>query len=360
MSQRIPHRGRGAQSGALSDRFNLPAREADGDWLDMFEDVDGPRGKLRTTVTQEHPRTILSFNKSPDIAFDRSINAYRGCEHGCAYCYARPTHETLGMNAGLDFESRILVKHDAPKLLRQELNHPRWEVDSITISGNTDCYQPAERKFRLTRQLVEILLEARHPFEIITKNALVLRDLDLLQPLAEWNLVRVNISITTLDAALGRTLEPRTSSPEARLRAIRELTAAGVSVRVMFAPVIPGLNDHEMGQVLAAARDAGARGAGYVLLRLPHAVAPIFLEWLRVHRPLARDKVEALVRDMRDGALYQSKWRERQRGAGPYAASIAAMFKVFQKKYHLDERLPPLDRTQFRPPRSASGQGTLF
>lgn len=354
-----PPKGRGAPVNP-PNRFERQHAAADDEQLDPH-DPDALAGPRPTTqFLPDRARSLISENDSPDIPFRYSINPYRGCEHGCAYCYARPTHETLGMNAGLDFESRILVKHDAPKLLRQELNHPRWEVDSITISGNTDCYQPAERKFRLTRQLVEILLEARHPFEIITKNALVLRDLDLLQPLAEWNLVRVNISITTLDAALGRTLEPRTSSPEARLRAIRELTAAGVSVRVMFAPVIPGLNDHEMGQVLAAARDAGARGAGYVLLRLPHAVAPIFLEWLRVHRPLARDKVEALVRDTRDGALYQSKWRERQRGAGPYAASIAAMFKVFQKKYHLDERLPPLDRTQFRPPRSASGQGTLF
>ena len=352
-------RGRGAAIDP-PNRFEKLHAEADLEHLDPHDEALGELPRLATQFLPDHSKTIIAENDSPDVAFRYSINPYRGCEHGCAYCYARPSHEMLGMNAGLDFESKIMVKHDAAKLLRKQLCNPRWEVESITVSGNTDCYQPAERNFRLTHGLIEVFTEANHPFEIITKNALVVRDIDLLAPMAAKNLTRINISITTLDAELGRTLEPRTSSPEARLRAVRELRAAGVSVRVMVAPVVPGLNDHEIGHILEASADAGAVGAGFVLLRLPHAVAPIFLDWLSVHRPLAREKVEALVRDTREGALYKSQWGERQRGKGPYAEGIQAMFSTFAKKYHLDRRLPPLDCSQFRPPRDAAGQGLLF
>jgi DNA repair photolyase len=350
--------GRGASLNP-PNRFETLRSEVDFEQLDPHDDAE-PLPRATTQFLPDNALSIIAENDSPDVAFRYSINPYRGCEHGCAYCYARPSHEMLGMNAGMDFESKILVKHDAPKLLREHLCRPRWQAESITISGNTDCYQPAERKFRLTRGLIEVLSEARHPFEMITKNALVLRDLDLLAPLGAKRLTRINISITTLDAELGRSLEPRTSSPEARLRAVRELSAAGVQVRVMVAPVMPGLNDHELGQILAAAKEAGAVGAGYVLLRLPHAVAPIFLDWLDVHRPLAREKVEALIRDTRDGALYKTKWGERQRGVGPYADSIQAMFKMLVKKHGLDQRLEPLDGSLFCPPKNRQGQGMLF
>jgi DNA repair photolyase len=355
---REPIHGRGAAINP-PNRFETLHAEADDEHRDPH-DVEDALPRVTTQFLPDNAQSIIAENDSPDVAFRFSINPYRGCEHGCAYCYARPSHEMLGMNAGLDFESKILVKHDAAKLLRKHLCKPSWQAESITISGNTDCYQPAERKFRITRSLIEVLSEARHPFEMITKNALILRDLDLLAPLGAQNLVRVNVSITTLDDELGRTLEPRTSSPAARLRAVRELSAAGVSVRVMAAPLVPGLNDHELGAILGAASEAGAVGAGYVLLRLPHAVAPIFLDWLTVHRPLAREKVEALIRDTRDGALYKSKWSERQRGVGPYAEGIKAMFALFAKKHGLDRRLPPLDCSQFRPPKDVSGQKTLF
>lgn len=358
MSSRPMH-GRGATT-SPANRFETLHGEADFEQLDPTDELGLDAPRVTTEFFPDATKSVISENDSPDIPFRYSINPYRGCEHGCAYCYARPTHEYLGMNAGLDFETKVMVKHDAPKLLRKQFRSPRWEVDPVVVSGNTDCYQPAERRFRLTRGLIEVFVEARHPFEIITKNALVLRDLDLIAPHAAQKMTRINISITTLDAELARKLEPRTSAPEARLRAVRELTAAGVSVRVMVAPIVPGLNDHEIGRILEAAAEAGAVGAGYVLLRLPLAVAPIFLDWLRVHRPLACEKVEALVRDTRNGALYQTAWHQRQRGAGPYAASIQAMFRTFVSKHHLNRPLPPLDCTKFQPPRDAQGQGKLF
>lgn len=354
-----PTHGRGAAINP-PNRFETLRAEADFEQLDPTDAACHDAPRVTTEFLPDNSQSIIAENDSPDIPFRYSINPYRGCEHGCAYCYARPSHELLGMNAGLDFEAKIVVKHDAAKLLRKHFCNPRWKAESITISGNTDCYQPAERKFRLTRSLIEVFAAANHPFEMITKNALVLRDLDLLAPLAAKRLTRVNISITTLDPDLGRTLEPRTSSPEARLRAVRELTQAGVSVRVMVAPVMPGLNDHEIGNILALAAEAGAVGAGYVLLRLPLAVAPIFLDWLSVHRPLARAKVEALIRDTRDGDLYKSNWRERQRGIGPYAEGIKTMFQMFATKHGLTRSLPALDCSQFRPPRDPAGQGMLF
>lgn len=316
---------------------------------------------VRTDFIADQTREILAENDSPDVGFRFSVNPYRGCEHGCAYCYARPTHEYLGFDAGLDFETKILVKHDAPELLRRALSKPGWQAEMICFSGNTDCYQPAERKFELTRRCLQVALEARQPVGIITKNALVLRDLDLLREMAALRLVHANISVTTLDAELARTLEPRTSSPDARLRAIADLSAAGVPVRVMAAPVIPGLNDQELPAILQSAAAAGATSAGYVLLRLPLAVEPVFRDWLAKCLPAKQERIEALIRTTRGGKYYQANWRERQRGRGEYAEQIGASFKLFARKYHLDGPLAPaLDSSQFRPPTSPTGQRQLF
>jgi DNA repair photolyase len=266
----------------------------------------------------------------------------------------------LGMNAGLDFESKILVKFDGPALLRKELNNPKWKGETISLSGVTDCYQPAERRFRLTRGLLEVMNEANQPLGIISKNALVTRDLDILAPMAERRLVHVFLSITTLDAELARKLEPRTASPAARLRTVRELTGSGVPVGVMIAPIIPGLNDHEVPQIMDAAAEAGAQSAGYVLMRLPWSVEPMFLAWLEAHYPLARPKVEGLLRSTRSGQLYQSKFGGRMRGEGTYADGLKIAFKMFARKCGLDKSLPPLDNSFFRPPQMPGGQKQLF
>ncbi|MDX1945972.1 MAG: PA0069 family radical SAM protein [Pirellulaceae bacterium] len=345
---------------APPNRFEAVHGEADYEQLAADDELLADERRTPTVFLPDRAASLIRENDSPDIAFRYSINPYRGCEHGCAYCYARPTHETLGMNAGLDFETKILVKHDAAAILRKELNRPTWQAEPIVIAGVTDCYQPAERQFKLTRGLLEVLLEARQPAAIITKNSLVLRDLDLLAEMARRNLVGVALSITTLDAELARTLEPRTATPAARLRAICELSAAGVPVRVMTAPIIPGLNDAEIAPLLQAAAAAGARSAGYVMLRLPLAVAPVFRAWLREHRPLAADKVEGLIRELRGGQLNDSAWGARMRGTGPYADGIAASFRLFARKHGLDLESPPLDRSQFRPPRLDTAQRTLF
>jgi DNA repair photolyase len=354
-----PFTGRGATV-SPPNRFESAWYEADYEQLDPTDDLLAGGRKVATQFLPDQTRSIITSNDSPDIPFQFSINPYRGCEHGCAYCYARPYHEYLGMNAGLDFETKIMVKHDAPRLLREELNQRSWQCQYIAISGVTDCYQPAERQFHLTRGLLEVFLEARHPVGLITKNALVARDLDLLAQLAERHLVSVALSVTTLDADLARTMEPRTSSPQARLRAIRELSSAGIPTRVMVAPIIPGLNDHEIPQVLEAVRDAGAQGAGFVMLRLPLAVKPIFRDWLRTHRPLAADRVEGLLREIRDGNLTDSQFGSRMRGTGTYAETIRATFAAFVKKLGLDTPWPELDTTQFRPPELPGGQKRLF
>ncbi len=350
--------GRLAQ-GQHPNRFETVRCEADWEQLAEDDPLLGER-RVATEFLPDATRTVLNENRSPDIPFRYSINPYRGCEHGCAYCYARPTHELLGLDAALDFEAKVLVKHDAPALLRAELNQPSWQAEPITISGVTDCYQPAERQFQLTRQLLEVMLEARQPVGIITKNALVLRDLDLLAPLAARRLVHVNISLTTLDAELARTMEPRTSTPAARLRALRELSAAGVPCRVMVAPVVPGLTDEEMPALLAAAREAGASAAGYTLLRLPLAVRPIFEDWLMRKLPHKRDRILARIRDTRGGAMNDAQFGRRLRGEGEYAEHIVRTYQVFTQKLGLDGDLPPYGRTQFRPPRQAGGQLKLF
>jgi len=318
------------------------------------------RYAVATEFLPDESKSLITETDSPDLPFRYSINPYRGCEHGCAYCYARPYHELLGWNAGLDFETKILVKFDAARVLRKELERSAWRGDVICLSGVTDCYQPAEREFRITRSILEVVHEARQAVSITTKNSLILRDLDLLGPLAAQRLAQVNMSIPTLDGQLSRTLEPRTATPAARLRAVRELTAAGVPVRVLVAPIIPGLTDHQVPQVLREAQAAGALEARYTLLRLPLSVAPVFLQWLAAYRPQQKAKIEQLIRSTRDGRLNDATFGERMLGSGAYAESIRATFLAFAAKYGLTGPLPELDTGLFRPPRSASGQLRLF
>lgn len=354
-----PFVGRGATV-SPGNRFEAIHLADDFEQLAEDDDLLAAERRVPTQFFVDASQSIIAKNDSPDVFFDYSVNAYRGCEHGCAYCYARPGHEYLGFNAGLDFETRIMVKLDAAKLLREELCRSSWKGELIVMSGVTDCYQPAERRFGLTRSLLEVMLEARQATGIITKNALVTRDVDLLAQLAAMNLVRVHLSLTTLDQELARKLEPRTSTPAAKLEAVRKLSAAGVPVGVMIAPVVPGINDHEIPKILAAAAEAGARHAGFVLLRLPYAVKPIFLQWVAEHYPDKRDRVEALIRDTRDGELYQTDFRVRQRGTGRYAEQIEQSFAVFARKHGLDRPMPEYDFSHFRPPRPASGQMNLF
>jgi DNA repair photolyase len=345
---------------APPNRFVRERQEQDYEQLAADDELLAEERAVPTVFLPDNAATLIRENDSPDIPFRYSLNPYRGCEHGCAYCYARPTHETLGMNAGLDFETKVLVKYDAVKLLRKELNRKSWTAEPIMISGVTDCYQPAERRFRLTRGILEVLLEAGQPMCLITKNSLVCRDIDLLGSLAQRRLASVAISLTTLDAQLAKTLEPRTATPAARLRAIRELTAAGVPVRVMIAPIIPGVNDAEIPSILASAKEAGACGAGHVMLRLPLNVAPIFIDWLRRHRPLAAPKVEALIREVRGGRLNDSRFGSRMRGQGAYAEGIDQTFDVYAARLGLDGAGPQLDSSQFRPPALVDGQMRLF
>lgn len=308
------------------------------------------RPLLRTQFFKDSARSILSENQSPDIPFRYSINCYRGCEHGCAYCYARPTHEYLGLSAGLDFESKIFVKLEAASLLRQKLMSRSWVGEQITFSGNTDCYQPVERRLKLTRQCLEVMAEFRNPLSMITKNALVTRDIDILSEMASLNCALVFISITTLDEKLCQELEPRTSHPKARLKAIEELSRNGIPVGVNVAPCIPGLTDHEMPSILKAAHSAGAIFAGYTPLRLPLAVAPLFEQWLEEHRPLRKDKVLTNIRDMRGGQLNSSEFGQRMRGQGAIAANMRQMFKIYCRKVGLNQVSRELTSRHFQRP----------
>lgn len=350
MSRNIPsennsRKTRGAQLDP-PNRFESTRIEKD---LEI-ESWDDSEKAVTTQVQIDHARTILTKNSSPDICFTYSVNPYRGCEHGCAYCYARPTHETLGFNAGIDFETKIMMKQDAPALLRAALMKSSWQPEPIAMSGVTDCYQPVERRYRLTRACLEVLQEFRNPVSIITKNVLILRDLDILAPMAAMNLVHVYVSITTIDREISRNMEPRTPPPEMKLEAIRRLSAAGVPVGVNVAPIVPGLTDKEMPKILEAAAEAGARTADYVLLRLPLAVKPIFLDWVDHHYPLRAQHVRSLIEDTRNGALYDNRWGTRQTGEGPYAQQIQTMFQIFARKLGLDGGLPELDVTRFRRP----------
>ena len=347
-------RGRGAHSN-VSGRFETERRVRADLAFDYASDgpVEDEPAPLATTVTMETCRTIITRNESPDLGFDRSINAYRGCEHGCTYCYARPTHAYLGLSPGLDFESRLFAKPDAARVLEAELRHPGYECRMIALGTNTDPYQPIERRLKITRQILEVLAAANHPVGITTKSALIVRDLDILRSMAERNLVRVFLSITTLDRRLARRMEPRAATPDKRLETIRALSAAGVPSGVMVAPVIPGLTDSEMERILEAAAWAGAEGAAWVLLRLPLEVKDLFREWLAESEPLRAGRVMALVRETRGGKDYDPAFNLRGRGRGAYADLIARRFRLATCRLGLHAERRTLDVSAFRPPPGA-------
>jgi len=351
--------GRGAHINP-ANRFAKTRLEPDFEQVQYDEDFVAESANPKTEYLPDDSRSIVTENDSPDVPFRYSLNPYRGCSHGCSYCYARPTHEYLGFSAGLDFETKVLVKHKAPELFREFLSRSSWQTEVIALSGVTDCYQQVERELQLTRRCLELALEARQPLGIVTKNALVVRDLDLLRPMATLGIVHVSISLTTLDQSLTKTLEPRTSSPEARLRAIRALSEAGVPAAVLLAPVIAGLTDSEIPAILAAAAEAGARSAGYQLLRLPRCVGPIFLEWLSRTHPLQRRRVETMIRSTHGGRLSSSGFGERMSGSGVLAEQIGQLFRTFARTHGLDGNLPPYDCDQFRALPSGKGQLRLF
>jgi DNA repair photolyase len=329
------------------------------DIIDPTND-DEPLCNPGTDFIADDSRSVVTTNDSPDVGFTYSLNPYRGCEHGCAYCYARPTHEYLGFDAGLDFETKLLVKYDAPRLFREFLARPSWVPQPVALSGVTDPFQPCERRLRLTRHCLEVAAASNQPICLITKSSLVLRELDLLGPMGISGFARANISVTTLDPGLARMMEPRAASPAARLRAIRGLATAGVPVRVLVAPVIPGLTDAELPAILAAARDAGAAAAGYIILRLPLTVAPVFLDWLSRTMPERKGRIESRIRGTRDGKLNDSDFGRRMSGVGEFARQINEVFRLFARRYGLDGPLPPYDCSRFRPPPDGRGQGRLF
>lgn len=350
-------RGRGALSNPAA-RFE-PRRivPLDGD-LDL-DRADEPQ-PLHTTITPERTRTIITRNDSPDIPFNRSINPYKGCEHGCVYCFARPAHAYLGLSPGLDFETRIVSKPEAARLLRSEFRRPGYRCETLALGANTDPYQPAERSLGITRSILEVMAEHRHPVTIITKSDLVLRDLDLLQPLAQCNLVSVMISVTTLDRKLARFMEPRAVTPRRRIEVIRTLSGAGIRTGVLASPMILGLNDHDLERILEVSAAAGARSAGTILLRLPLEIKDLFTEWLQVHYPLKASRVLHLVRETRGGKLNDSTFGTRMRGTGPHAEMLRRRFEVARLRYGLSEKPRPLDTRQFRVPREKAEQLPLF
>ncbi|MDX5364878.1 MAG: PA0069 family radical SAM protein [Alphaproteobacteria bacterium] len=353
-SVREPHlpesgrRGRGALTNR-SGRYEPQSRELADDGWDSLEDLPA----LKTQVTEETARHIVTRNSSPDIPFDRSINAYRGCEHGCVYCFARPTHAYMGLSPGLDFESKLFAKPNAAQLLEKELARPGYEVAPIAIGTNTDPYQPIEQRYRITRSLLEVLSAYNHPVTILTKSARIVRDIDILSSLAERNLVRVALSVTTLDPKLARALEPRASTPSRRMEAIRLLSEAGIPTSAMIAPIIPALNDMEIEKILTGLSHAGAREANFVILRLPLEIRDIFVEWLNEHVPDRANRVLSLIRQMRGGKDYDATWGERQSGTGPYAWQIARRFEIATKKLGIGygrREIRSLDCTKFRVP----------
>jgi DNA repair photolyase len=348
--------GRGAVSNPTG-RFEPYQREAfDDGWGTLDEELP----PLKTVLHPERSRTIITRNDSPDIGFDRSINPYKGCSHGCIYCYARPSHAYLGYSPGLDFETQIFTKPDAAKLLRHELSRPGYSPDVITLGANTDPYQPDEREQRISRAILEVLLELKHPVGIITKSALVQRDLDLLVALAEQQLVSVMVSVTTLTKKLARVMEPRAATPERRLETVKALAEAGVPVGVMCAPVIPAINDHEIERVLEASHAAGAHSAGYVLVRLPHEIKGLFADWLGEHFPERKEHVLNLIRDTRGGELYKSEWGTRMRGTGAYAETIRHRWKLACQRLGLNRREVVLDCSKFAVPPKAGEQLALL
>ncbi|WP_209445964.1 PA0069 family radical SAM protein [Ochrobactrum soli] len=355
---RIDHsrrRGRGAGINPTG-RFEPTTREDFDDGWTTLEELPA----FNTDVQVEKPRTIITRNDSPDISFDRSINPYRGCEHGCIYCFARPSHSYMGLSAGLDFESRLFAKPDAPRLLERELAKAGYQPKTIAIGTNTDPYQPIEKKWRIMREILEVLEAANHPVGIVTKSALVVRDIDILSRMAEKGLAKVALSVTTLDAHLARTMEPRASTPSLRLQAIRKLTDAGIPASVMMGPVIPGINDHEIERILDAAYAQGAREAGYVLLRLPLEVAPLFKDWLLRNYPDRYRHVMSLVRSMRDGKDYDAEWGKRMRGTGPYAWQIGRRFEIAARKFGFNSQRKHLRTDLFEPVQKGGKQLSLF
>ncbi|MBO9713816.1 PA0069 family radical SAM protein [Sphingomonas sp.] len=350
---------RGATLNRDSTRFNLPEREADGDWRDVREEVDGAPPPLRTTVTVERPKTIISENRSPDLPFDRSVNPYRGCEHGCIYCFARPSHAYHDLSPGLDFETRLFAKPDAPELLRAELSKRGYVCRPIAFGTNTDPYQPIEAKWRITRGCLEVLSLCDHPVTITTKSNRVVRDLDLLAPMAAKKLAAVMVSVTSLDPKVAMTVEPRAPHPERRLAAIRALSEAGVPVFVSLSPVIPAITDHEMEHIMERAAEAGARAAFFLPVRLPFEVAPLFRAWLDEHFPDRAGKVMATIRSLRGGRDNDPNFHTRFKGEGPWAELLRTRFHIAAKRYGLDRRDDFRVRTDlFRPP--AGPQGELF
>lgn len=356
MASPRPHRG--ATINTASTRFNLDQREADGDWLDARDQIDGALPPLRTTVTVEKPKTILSRNQSPDIPFDRSINPYRGCEHGCIYCFARPTHAYHDLSPGVDFETKLFAKPDAPALLRTELSKRGYACKPIAFGTNTDPYQPIETDWRITRGCIELMAETDHPLTITTKSNRVLRDLDLLAPMAAKGLAAVMLSITSLDPRIAMTLEPRAPHPEKRLAAVRSLSAAGIPTFVSISPIIPSITDHEMEAIIERAADAGARAVFFIPVRLPHEVAPLFRAWLDTHFPDRAAKVMATIQSLRGGRDNDPDFHTRMQGQGAWAQLLRTRFRIATRKYGLEGERISLRTDLFRPP--AGDQGELF
>ncbi|NUS38495.1 MAG: PA0069 family radical SAM protein [Lysobacter sp.] len=361
---RTPIKGRGAAS-RVAGRFEKTlVRGEDDGWGSVYTDTFDEDGEPlapspATTVTEERARSVISRNDSPDIGFDQSVNPYRGCEHGCVYCFARPSHAYLDLSPGLDFETKLYAKTNVAERLREELAKPGYRPSPIALGINTDGYQPIERRYRATRQALEVLAECRHPVSFVTKSALIERDLDLLAPMAREGLVSVHFSITTLDNRLAARMEPRATAPRGKLRAMRALAEAGVPVGVMVAPVVPALTDHELERILETAREHGARSAGYVLLRLPHELKQVWREWLELHYPDRAAHVMSLIRQMRGSKDYDSRFGVRSRGEGPFAQLLAQRFAKAHARLGFG-RLPPLETSKFAAPRRPSPQGELF
>ncbi|WKL32199.1 PA0069 family radical SAM protein [Sinorhizobium meliloti] len=348
-------RGRGAALN-ISGRFEQKTREVFDDGWQTLEELP----PFKTEVQIEKPKTAITRNDSPDISFDRSINPYRGCEHGCIYCFARPTHAYMGLSAGLDFEAKLFAKPDAPRLLERELAKPDYKLRPIAIGTNTDPYQPIEKEWRIMRQILEVLKEANHPVMIVTKSAMVTRDIDLLAPMAEKGLARVGISVTTLDRKLARSMEPRASTPTKRLEALRAISEAGIPAGVLVAPIIPALNDHEIERVLDLAKSAGASDASYVLLRLPLEVSPLFRDWLLRNYPDRYRHVMSLIRSMRGGKDYDAEFGKRMKGSGPYAWQIGRRFELAAKRLGLNLTRRQLRSDLFVPPLGMGVQLSLL
>ncbi len=355
MTAALKNPGRGATSNQAG-RYERFATELTVDGWDLPDDLP----PLRTEIRDEIARSFITYNKSPDLPFDRSINPYRGCEHGCVYCFARPTHAYLGLSPGLDFETRLVARPNAAELLRRELSARSYKVATIALGTNTDPYQPIEKTREITRSCLKVLRDFQHPVGIVTKGALIERDLDVLAPMARNGLVRVGISLTTLDRDLSRRMEPRAPSPQRRLGMIRNLTEAGVPVRVMTSPVIPGLTDHELENLLEAGKQAGADAASWIMLRLPREVSALWRKWLIEHQPGRAEKVMARLREMHGGREYDPRWGHRMRGEGTYAEMIAQRFKAAVKRLGLSTDMPPLNCAAFAPPPQPGDQLALF